>query len=291
MEKVHVKILGIAAAHRKGMNTAWLVQYALKAAEKVGRRLSEVVTIDTELIDLARQKIKPCRNCEFRHMTNRGMPYTGERPKPMGCPIKDDIVAKELLPKMKEADGYIYGSPTYGLSYCSQFRLATERLTPGVWEGAFSYKPACAVTVGEMPLAGQETCLADINRIICGSESICVSWYLGVPGVSGPPIGPHPADKDYFTKIGAKKHRYSQWLAVVNGRRVAETAVMQKIAKKQLGPLWEREFLHVCHPPHGEEPWAWRRLDKEDEEYMDNLSRGFSTKGALGKAIEAEEQE
>lgn len=52
----------------------------------------------------------------------------------------------------------------------------------------------------------------------------------------------------------------------------------------------EREFLHVCHPLHGDELWAWRRLDKEDEEYMQNLPRGFPSGSALAKAIEAEVQ-
>ncbi|MBI4330709.1 MAG: flavodoxin family protein [Chloroflexi bacterium] len=286
MDKVNVKILGIAAAHRKGMNTAWLVQYALKAAEKVGRKLAEVAVIETELLDLAGKTIKPCRNCEMRHMPNKGMPYTGE-PKYLGCPIKDDFMAEVLAPKMKEADAFVFGSPVYGLSYTSQFRLFTERVSPQMWQGAHRYKPAVAVTVGEMALAGQETCLSDINRMICGSEMICASWYLGVPGVSGPPFGPHPADRDYGTKIGVKKHRYSQWLAVMNGRRVAELAVMIKIAQKQLGDLYDREFIKVCHPPHGEEPWSWRRLDKADEEYMENLPRAF-TISKTAEAVAAE---
>lgn len=287
MDKVKVKILGIAAAHRKGMNTAWLVQYALKAAEKVGRKLSEVATVETELVDIAGKLIRPCRNCEVRHMPNRGKPYTGCDPTFLGCPIKDDYMALELMPKMREADAFVLGSPTYGLSVTSQFRRFAERVSPIMWQGAHRYKPAVSVTVGEMALAGQETCLSDINRMISGSEMICASWYLGVPGVSGPPFGPSPADKDYATRIGAKSHRYSQWLAVMNGRRVAELAIMIKIAKQHLGDLFEREFIKVCHPPHGDEPWAWRRLDKEDEEYMQSLPRAF-TLSKTEKALAAE---
>ncbi len=290
MDKVKVKILGISAAHRKGMNTAWLVQYALKAAEKTGRKLAEVATVETELLDLAGQTIKPCRNCEVRHMPNKGKPYEGMSPTVMGCPIKDDYMATVLAPKMKEADAFVFGSAVYGLSYTSQFRLFSERVSPNMWQGAHRYKPAVAVSVGEMALAGQETCLADINRMINGSEMICASWYLGVPGVSGPPTGPVPSDKDYATRIGVKGHRYSQWLAVMNGRRVAEMAIMIALAKQRLGDLFDREFIKVCHPPHGSEPWSWRRLDKEDEEYMQKLPRAFTiTKAA--KAIQAEVEE
>jgi multimeric flavodoxin WrbA len=274
MEKVKVKILAISAAHRKGMNTAWLVQYALKAAEKVGRRLREVVDLETEFVDLAGKQIKPCRNCEWRHMPNKGRPYQGtERPPAQGCIIKDDYMARELMPKMKEADGYILGSPVYSLTFTSQYRLFSERWCPIMWEGHLTYKPAVAITVGEMALAGQETCLADINRMISAAEMVCASWYLGAPGVSGPPYGPLPAEKDYNFTIGVKKHRYSQWLALMNGRRVAETAIMLKMAKKQLGELYFREFLQVCHPPHGDETWAWNRLDKEDDEFLENLGR------------------
>ena len=53
MEKVRVKILGLSCGHRKGRNTAWLVQYALKAAEKFGRLITEVADMETEFIDLA----------------------------------------------------------------------------------------------------------------------------------------------------------------------------------------------------------------------------------------------
>jgi hypothetical protein len=28
----------------------------------------------------------------------------------------------------------------------------------------------------------------------------------------------------------------------------------------------------VLHPPHGDASWEWSRLDKEEEEYMMNLS-------------------
>ncbi len=266
MSRVKVKILGISAGHREKMNTYYLVLLALKAAEKFGRKVADICDLETEIVDLAGKHIEPCRNCEWHHLPCRGLPYKGtERPKAEGCVIQDDFMAKELLPKMKEADGFIFGSPVYTWSFTSQFRLFSERLGPIVWEGHMTGKPAAAVTVGEMPFGGQETCLAQMNTIIHASEMLCVSWYAGVTGVSGPPNGPLPWDNDYDQRVGVKNDRFAQWLAIYNGRRVAEYALMIKRFKEDYKETWDRDFIKIYHPPRGDESWAWRRLDPEQE--------------------------
>ena len=129
MEKLKVKILGISASNRPNMNTAWLVRYALKAAEKVGKRVMDIVDLETEFLDIADKEIKPCLNCEKECMTNEGLPYRGKpRPPIAGCPIKD-YMSEVIMPKMKEADGYVYGSPVYTTSFTSKYRLFTERFS------------------------------------------------------------------------------------------------------------------------------------------------------------------
>ncbi len=269
MEKIKVKLLGVSGGHRKKMNTYYLVLLALKAAEKFGKRVSDICDLETEIVDLAGKDIKPCRNCEMRHLPGKGAPYKGvDRPKMLGCAIKDDYMATELMPKMKEADGFIFGSPTYTWSISSQFRLFSERFSPLLWGGHLTGKPAAAVTVGEMPFGGQETCLNHMNTIIHASEMLCVSWYAGATAVSGPPAGPLPSDKDYGTRVGVKGDRFANWLAIYNGRRVAEYALMTKLAKRDLGAVWDREFIKIYHPPRGDESWAWRRLDPEAEQEM-----------------------
>ncbi len=274
-EKVKIKLLGVSGGHRKKMNTYYLVLMALKAAEKFGKRMSDYCEIQTELIDLAGKKIEPCRNCEWRHLPGTGLPYKGtERPKAIGCPIHDDYMAKEIMPRMKAADGFIFGSPTYTWSYSSQFRLFSERFSPMLWEGYLTGKPAAAVTVGEMPFGGQETCLSHLNTIIHASEMVCLSWYAGVTGVSGPPNGPVPWEKDYATRVGVKGDRFAQWLAIYNGRRVAEYALMRKLAQRELGAAWDKEFIKIYHPPRGDEEWAWRRLDPEVEKEMQAFAPG-----------------
>ena len=275
MVKLDVHILGISCGHRKNRNTSWLVRYALKAAEKFGRRVSDVVNLTTDFEDLADKNIKPCLNCDERwEIPNLGLPYKGtEMPKPRGCIIKNDYM-KVLWPKIEKADGFIFGSPVYTLSYTSKFRLLTERFAHGIWQpGHLSGKPVGAVTTATMPIGGQESCLMDMNNVLRAVEMIPVSWVFGAPGVSGPPYGPLP-DGDDGHLIGQKKHRYGNWLAVLVGRRVAEFAVMLKIAKGELGDLYKKEFLQILHPPHGDESWAWDKLDSEDEEYMQNIIGG-----------------
>ena len=209
-------------------------------------------------------------------MPNDGRPYKGSDRRAQGCPINDDDFALKIAPKVKEADGYIIGSPIFGLSVTAKARQFFERLTPLLWSGYLTYKPGAAVATGEVPRSGVEATLEDLNRAMYGGEMMVVSWCLGVTGFSGPPNGPAPDDPEYNTRIGAKGDRYGMWLAIVNGRRVAEAAVMVKLAKQQLGELYTREFYQVCHPPHGEESWAWRKLDPEDEQFMQGLEPGFT---------------
>jgi hypothetical protein len=48
---------------------------------------------------------------------------------------------------------------------------------------------------------------------------------------------------------------------------------VKKLAQQEIGEeLYKREFYFVLHPPHGNATWEWSRLDKEEEEYMLNLS-------------------
>ena len=274
VKKVKVKVMGISCAHRGGRNTAWLTLYTLKAVEKFGRRISGVADIETEFIDLSLpgKEIKLCGDCDERcRVSGVSLPWKGaEMPRDFGCVIEDDYLAKELLPRMREADGFIFGSPVFNLGYTSKFRSFFDRLRAGVRLGYFTNKPTGAVTTATNPMGGQESCLEFMNMGIQELEMIPVQWMNGATGVSGPPNGPLPADDD-GTQIALKKDRMAQFLAALVGRRVAEVAVMQKLAQRRLGSLYKQEFIQFYHPPHGEASWEWDRLDEEDEDYMLSL--------------------
>ena len=271
MEKVKVKIVGVNCAHRKGRNTAWMIQYCLKAAEKAGRRLSEVADVETEFFDLADKKIKMCLQC-YQHCTpNKGFPWKGtEMPQDFDCIIKDDYLAREVMPKLAEADGFIFGSPVYMTNIDSKLKIIMERLNAGIFKGYFTNKPGLAVSTATMAF-GQGNCLKTINNIMRELEMVPIAWMQGVPSASGAPYGP-PMWEETPMDIGVKGDKLAHWWAVIGARRLVEFAVMLKLAKNQLGDIYRREFIQIYHPPHGEEPWAWETLDEEDEEYMANLT-------------------
>ncbi|MFC2003157.1 flavodoxin family protein [Chloroflexota bacterium] len=263
MERVKVKILGISCAHRKESTTAQLVQYSLKAVEKFGKRISRVAQVETEFIDLADKEISPCLCCNKRYeMPNGGLPWKGAEQPEASCIQQDDYLAKELMPKMAEADGYIFGSPVHTLSFTSQFRLFWERLCAGLWGDWFVNKPAATIAVGYGFFGGEESCLNDMNACITLMQMIPISWMHGNASVTVPRLD---------LNLAPSNVRVRCFFALMNARRVAELAVMQKVAKRRLGDLHKREFIQHYHAPHGEASWEWRKLDERDEAYLVSL--------------------
>ncbi|MBA7569987.1 hypothetical protein ES708_11732 [subsurface metagenome] len=100
---------------------------------------------------------------------------------------------------------------------------------------------------------------------------IPVAAGLGAVSIAGLPYGPLAGDDDGKI-IGVKNDKYGQRQAIGVGRRVAEIAVMLGLAKQQLGKRYSEEFARYYAPPHGGQSWAWFNLDKEDEEYLMNLT-------------------
>jgi multimeric flavodoxin WrbA len=273
MEKVKIKVLGLSMAHRKGRNTAWMVEYALKAAEKFGSKIGDVAEIETEFIDLATRKIEMCRECpDYPCRPNNGRRWKGASPPPdFGCPINDDYLALKVMPKVAEASAFIFGCPVYTGTCTSLFITVMERFRAGIWKGYFTNKPVGSVTAATMPLAGQESLLQQMNNVAHFLEMIPVSVGLGACSISGYPYGPLAADDD-GTQIGVKNDRNAQAQAVSVGRRVAEIAVLIGLAKQRLGQRYTDEFALYYTPPHGEDSRDWFNLDKEDEKLMLDLT-------------------
>jgi len=99
-----MKILAIAGSPRRKGNSNYLVDVALKAAEKLGA--------ETEKIVLSDFKVAPCQghnNCGSRDT----------------CVQKDD--ANWILDRLCEADGVIFSTPVYYYNVSAQLKALIDR--------------------------------------------------------------------------------------------------------------------------------------------------------------------
>jgi multimeric flavodoxin WrbA len=134
-----LKLLGIAASARKGMNTARAVQIALDAAKSVDPR------IEVELIDLG------------------GLKIAGWSP----APPQDDFTP--LLSKLQDPTvaGLIIGSPSYYRSMSAVGKAFLERCAP-LREPAMllAGKPVGIVSVGAFRNGGQELVIEQLQAVM-----------------------------------------------------------------------------------------------------------------------------
>lgn len=101
-----MKIIGVVGSPRMGSNTKILVEEALKGASEIGA--------ETKLFNLSQMDVSPCKAC--MHCKNSD----GE------CATADDM--QIIYNEIKEADGFILGSPVYMWQMTAQSKLFTDRL-------------------------------------------------------------------------------------------------------------------------------------------------------------------
>jgi multimeric flavodoxin WrbA len=99
-----MKVLAISCSPRRQGNTEALLNEALAGARGEGA--------ETELYAVAGKDFRPCTGC-------RSCDKTGV------CAIEDDV--PELLDKMLEADGIIFGSPIYSYSVTPWLHMIFDR--------------------------------------------------------------------------------------------------------------------------------------------------------------------
>jgi len=109
-----MKVYAINGSPRKNKNTATLLQ---KALDGVKDSLKDK-EIETEIINIYDFKYTGCKSC-FACKRLGGTSY-GK------CAIKDDI--NEILEKLSQADGLIFGSPVYLRNITGQLQSFLERL-------------------------------------------------------------------------------------------------------------------------------------------------------------------
>lgn len=107
-----MKVYAVNGSPRKNSNTATLLKKALEGVKSSDKE------IETEIINLYDYNYKGCISC-FACKLNDGESY-GK------CAVKDDL--KEILEKLSQADGIIFGSPIYIHGISSQIKALLERL-------------------------------------------------------------------------------------------------------------------------------------------------------------------
>lgn len=109
-----MKVYAINGSPRKNKNTATLLEKALDGV-KESVRGKEIETEIINLYDLNYTGCKSCFACKRLNSASYGK-----------CAVKDDI--KEVLEKVSQADGLIFGSPIYFGTITGQLQSFLERL-------------------------------------------------------------------------------------------------------------------------------------------------------------------
>lgn len=206
-----VKILGISGSPRKAA-TEYCVLEALDAAKTVPG-------VTTEFFTIRDKKFGFCIHCD-RCLHEKKIECVRQ---------EDDLTG--LAQKFLEADGYIIGSPVYGMNISGQLQVLFNRFR-AFWlllqedPRYFSDKVGGAIAVGGTRHGGQEMTLAAINNFY---------FQLGVKPVSGGPYAYNGAavwSKDRREE-GVKEDEVGLSTVRVIGMRVAEAAVVMKVGTEK----------------------------------------------------------
>ena len=127
MDTSHIKVLAINGSARKGGNTAILLRYVMNELELEG--------IETEFIELSGLKIHRCVTCRKCWANRDGR-----------CAESDDM-GNVLIEKMAQADGILFGSPTYLADVSPEIKSLMDRAceVAKANDGMFRHKVGAAV--------------------------------------------------------------------------------------------------------------------------------------------------
>jgi multimeric flavodoxin WrbA len=103
-EMVKMKVVGFVGSPRKNGNTDVLVQQVLDGAAEAGA--------DVEKFYINEMNIKGCQGCTYCREVD-------------ACKLKDDM--SKVYDALKNADGFVFGSPIYFFQFTSQMRQVIDR--------------------------------------------------------------------------------------------------------------------------------------------------------------------
>lgn len=158
-----MKVVAINGSARRGGNTAILLNHVLAELKKEG--------IETELVELAGQKIHGCLAC--RKCSSK---------KNRRCSQEDDY-GNYCIEKMAAADGVLLGSPTYVADVSTEIKALIDRacMVSGANGGMFRRKVGAAVVA--VRRGGAVHAFDSLNHFFLISEMIIPGscyWNVGI---------------------------------------------------------------------------------------------------------------
>lgn len=158
-----MKVVAFNGSPRQGANTARLLGHVLGEMEKEG--------IETELVQLGGENIRPCRAC--RKCSTR---------KNRRCSQEDDR-GNFFIEKMESADAILLGSPTYVADISPELKALIDRacLVSSANGGMFRRKLGAAVVA--VRRAGAMHAFDAINHFFLINEMIIPGssyWNIGI---------------------------------------------------------------------------------------------------------------
>lgn len=161
-----MKVLAINGSARRGGNTAVLLETAFASLRKAD--------IETELVQLAGQWVRPCRACWAcggrENCVHGGDPF------------------RELFETMKAADGLLLGSPSYAANLSANMQALLERaaVVADMNPGLFSRKVGASVSAARR--AGALSAADGMNRFFLNHDMFVAGstyWAVGYGRLPG----------------------------------------------------------------------------------------------------------
>lgn len=157
-----MKVIAFNGSARKDGNTATMINWAFEELEAAG--------VETELIQLAGQKIRGCTAC------NKCWKNKDRR-----CAVKNDIL-NDCLAKFDEADGAIIGSPVYFADLTSETKALVDRFGMVGLANEYSWKRKVGAAAVAVRRAGAVHTFDSINHLFQISQMIIPGssyWNVG----------------------------------------------------------------------------------------------------------------
>jgi multimeric flavodoxin WrbA len=147
-----IKVVAFNGSPREEGNTSMLINLVLDELQKEG--------IETELVQIGGMPIHGCRAC-FKCVANQNQ----------RCSQTDDLL-NEHLEKMIQADGIIFGSPTYHGDITSELKALIDRAGQVSKVNGTLFKRKVGAAVVAVRRAGSVHAISSIHHMLLMNEMI-----------------------------------------------------------------------------------------------------------------------